>query len=122
MRQAIKRKLRGRSGESIAETLIAVLIAAVALMMLAGMLSATTNTVQRSSAALESYYAENENLETLTPVEGKTEIVTVTVGDSEGNWFSKSVTVYKNTSLGDGDRAVRAYAQRKLMLQVIRAL
>ena len=44
MKRLIK-KLNSQSGESIAETLFAVLVAAIALTMLAGMITATANMV-----------------------------------------------------------------------------
>lgn len=49
-------KLKSGSGESIAETLVALLISALALMMLAGAVSAGMNMVTRSNRVMEEYY------------------------------------------------------------------
>lgn len=49
-------KLRGNAGESIGETLIALLISALALMMLAGAVSSAANIVSRNRAAITAYY------------------------------------------------------------------
>ena len=56
-------KLRSTSGESIAETLVAVLIAAFALLMLAGTVNTSTNIVIKSKEVLKSYYSLNNSLE-----------------------------------------------------------
>ena len=55
VKKRIKAKLRGKTGESIGETLIALLISALALMMLAGAVSSAANVVNRSRAAMNTY-------------------------------------------------------------------
>ena len=55
IRDRIAAKLRGKSGESIAETLIALLISALALLMLAGAVSSAANIVTKSRAAVKTY-------------------------------------------------------------------
>ena len=52
------RRLRSRAGESITETLVALLIAALALTMLAGAVSSAGQIVMRSRDKLNSYYEE----------------------------------------------------------------
>lgn len=61
---AAMKKLRARAGETLAETLIAVLIAAVAVLMLAGMLSTSADMVHKSEAAFNDYYTANNALST----------------------------------------------------------
>lgn len=56
------RKIRNRAGETIAETLIALLIAALALVMLAAAISTVSGIITRSSDKIDKYYDENENL------------------------------------------------------------
>ena len=56
----IKDKLKGQSGESIGETLVALLIAALALVMLAGAISASLGVVNKGRDKLEDYYSANE--------------------------------------------------------------
>ena len=62
MKRLIK-KLNSQSGESIAETLFAVLVAAIALTMLAGMITATANMVKKSEDKMDTYYTESRKLE-----------------------------------------------------------
>lgn len=57
-------KLKSTSGESIAETLVAVLIAAFALLMLAGSVNTSSNLITQSQGKLEEYYSENNDLVT----------------------------------------------------------
>ena len=59
MMEKISRKLRGKTGESIGETLIALLISSLALMMLAGAVSSAGTIVQKSKAAFNDYYTKN---------------------------------------------------------------
>ena len=63
MMNRIKAKLRGRTGESIAETLIATLIAALALVMLAGAVASAARIVTTSKKAIEEYQSEAGNIE-----------------------------------------------------------
>ena len=56
MRKRIQSKIRSHAGESIGETLIALLISALALMMLAGAISSAARIVTRNKAAMEEYY------------------------------------------------------------------
>ena len=51
-------KLRSRAGESIGETLVALLISALALVMLAGAVSSAAGIVKQSNEAMGRYYAE----------------------------------------------------------------
>ena len=61
-RNAVSNKLRSSSGESIAETLVAVLIAAFALLMLAGTVNTSSNLILKSQDALSDYYDGNNIL------------------------------------------------------------
>jgi len=101
-----KAKLWSQSGETIGETLVALLISALALMMLAGAVSAATNMVVRSKAKTTEYYTEDAKL--MNAVSGA-KSTTVTLTDSE-NSVSQTVTANyaENTTLGGVD--VIAYA------------
>lgn len=68
----IRKKLQSRIGESLAETLVAVLVIALALTMLAGMITATANMVTRSKETMNTYYEANTKLETLEDSEPMT--------------------------------------------------
>ena len=56
MKGRIARKLRSRAGESIAETLIGLLIASLALVMLAGAIATATRLVLTSKDKMDRYY------------------------------------------------------------------
>ena len=58
----MRAKLNSICGESIAETLVAVLIAAFALLMLAGTINTATRIITNSQNKLEDYYDANNKL------------------------------------------------------------
>ena len=75
----IKARLRSRAGESIAEVLVSLLISSLALVMLAGMISAAARMVKRSEGYIETY-VEGVNAvaeKGASPSDGK---VTLTAG------------------------------------------
>ena len=59
MKRKILKKISSQSGETIAETLVALLIASLALMMLAGAVSSAMNVVTKSKEAVNEYYTVN---------------------------------------------------------------
>ena len=60
MKNQLKRKLRSHSGETFAETLVALLVAALALTMLAGAMAASSTLVSKSREKLDRYYSAEE--------------------------------------------------------------
>ena len=60
--RAARGKLRKNAGETIAEALIALLIASIAIVMLANMIATSTNMVHKSEQAFDSYYTKNNDL------------------------------------------------------------
>ena len=60
MLRRMKNKLRSCVGESIGETLVALLIAALALLMLAGAVSSASRIVTRNKVAMEEYYGTKQ--------------------------------------------------------------
>lgn len=62
MKKRIAHIITSQNGESIAETLIALLISSLALVMLAGAITTTTRIVLRSQEKTESYYEENNKM------------------------------------------------------------
>lgn len=52
----IKAKLKSQAGETIGETLVALLISALALTMLAGAISTAANLITKSETVMETYY------------------------------------------------------------------
>lgn len=74
MREKLKRKLRSRSGETIAEVLIALLVSTIALVLLAGMLTSSTNIILRSTRAITSYYEASNDKLVLQPENQKLDV------------------------------------------------
>ena len=64
MKARIMAKLRSCAGESLAETLFALLISALALLMLAGAVSAGTRVILLSEDKLSEYYAKDAAMAT----------------------------------------------------------
>ena len=64
--QAVFKKLKSRAGETISETLVSLLIASLALVMLAAAMSSATGMITKSRTKLEKYYDENEKLVTVS--------------------------------------------------------
>ena len=105
MKTRLMKRLRSESGESIAEVLVALLIAAVALMMLASMISSTVSIVNKSKTKMDEYYQKNAILElqtspTATPSltiqnESSTVQETPTVELYENGTFNKKVYAYQ---------------------------
>lgn len=110
MRNDARRKLRSTAGESIAETLIAVLISALALVILAGAISATARIIIDSDNAMGRYYDMDANLATHSDA-SSTLNVTISRTDSEGNLtpidFYSGVDYYENNAFAN--RTVVAY-------------
>lgn len=106
MRKRICEKLRSRTGESIAETLIAVLVIAVAAMLLAGMISATNNMVRQSNDKMNEYYKENAKLEIIAKTTTSTDTIQISakvVNETSDIAFSipgVPVTYVENTTFG----------------------
>ena len=63
MKTIMVNRIRSTSGESIAETLVAVLIAAFALLMLAGTVNTSSNLITKSKNKIKEYNLENNKLE-----------------------------------------------------------
>ncbi len=60
LRASLSKKLKGKAGESIAEVLIALLIAALALTMLASVITTAARTITKSKEQMDAYYTANE--------------------------------------------------------------
>lgn len=99
MKRKIILKLRSSNGESLTETLVALLIAAIALVMLASMISSTTRIVTQSKTKMTEYYKANKTVAAQTG-EG-TDDASVTITDDASdtiNGQQYSVTAYLNQS------------------------
>ena len=110
MKKRIMNKLRGCSGESIGETLVALLISSLALVMLAGAISSASRVVTRGKAKLTEYYAEEIKLvEQTTP----TSSIVVTLKDADAASDDALTTRDYNAetfeNAGFGNRIVTSY-------------
>lgn len=92
------KKLSSQAGETIFETLVSLMIAALALFMLAGAITSASGVIQRSKTQLDAYYSANE-----TGVVGMssggtavTDGVTITDADTGSVIAEKSITYYTN--------------------------
>ena len=94
----IRSKLQSKRGESLSEVLIALLISALALTILASMISASSNIVMTSRRALENYYSAAPQAVSGTAA--------VTCGDDS---FSFDVSVYQNRL---GNKEVFSYVMK----------
>ena len=100
MKKLVWKKLKGQSGETLTETLVALLIAALALTMLAGMISSTTRIVTQSKATMKTYYEENNQVaKQVAPEASATIILAPNVGMDGAKDYS--VSVYLNNTLGN---------------------
>ena len=99
--QKLGKKLNSQKGESLTETLVALLISAVALVMLAGAITAAGHVVTRSKDKLDAYYLNNEDLVkrnaggNITTSTGN-----MTITGSDISIPSYAVTFYNNGEFG----------------------
>lgn len=62
MRKKIRARLSSRSGESLSEVLIALVVSSLALVMLASMVNTTNDIVNRSKEVVKTYVEQNNTL------------------------------------------------------------
>ena len=100
MNKKIISKIRSSSGESIAETMVAVLIAAFALLMLAAMIRTSSRLITQSGQKMSEYYAENNEVAEQTGSEASIGELTVTIQASGSSDTDEgTVNGYKNDLL-----------------------
>ena len=106
------KKLRSKAGETLTETLVALLIGTLALAMLASMIGSTSKIIEKTQGVLTEYYAAAAQL---SSHEKTSSAVTVTKGqaaitDSQfvlyGNSEKTPVTFYSTSA---ADTTVTAY-------------
>ena len=104
-------KIRSNAGETITETLVALLIAALALVMLAGVISAASRMVTASREKLNTYFESNNTMMEMTDPTG-TATIDIKVDGGTGKTIKEKVYYYSNSSLdgsGTGSDTVIAY-------------
>ncbi len=94
-------KIRGKSGETISETLVALLIAALALVMLAGAIGAATRIITNSRDRVNEYYDANQNSSGVVMMSGSAGSGTYTIENEDGKTIIEDETVncYANQAL-----------------------
>ena len=100
--EKVNNKLRRNAGESLAETLVALLISALAIVMLAGAIATATRLVTSSKNKLKTYYSNNEKLAKMNEA-GEAAVISV-----EGSSGGTKITYYTNDDFGS-KREVIAY-------------
>lgn len=110
MKHRIKKKLVSQAGESIGETLVALLISALALVMLAGAVSAGMRVVTNSKDKMDEYYKVNNAVvaraTTAPTVKGTVasgfsrNTLTVTINKLLPSGTIPPATYWKNETLG----------------------
>ncbi len=83
MRGQAAKKLNSGRGETIGETLVALLIASLALLMLAGAVSAAWNVIMKSENTINKYYDQDKDLVRQADTSGNS--IKVTIKDADGS-------------------------------------
>lgn len=110
MKGLINSILADQRGDTLVETLVAILVSSLAMLMLAAALSSSMNIVTSSNAAMKEYYSDETALvtHTATPQNGYT--VSITIGSTDsGNIIPiNGIKVYKADA---GSKSVIAYSK-----------
>ena len=107
MENIIITKLKNNAGETIGETLVALLISSLSLVMLAGAISASVRVVTKSKEKMNNYYTANNNVEEKLDA-GKE--ITIQLGDNtltvksyiNGEYNDKPVVSYRISDSSGG--------------------
>ena len=109
----VMNKLRSRSGETITETLVALLISALALVMLAGVIASSSRIVTRSRAKIQEYYSACNEMAELNEKTGTgaVKITGTEIGDSTD--ITEQVDYFKGSYGGQSGSSKDIYYYRK---------
>ena len=102
------KKLRSCAGESLTETLVALLISALALLMLAGAVTSATRVITRSKDKMTQYYAADAGLANRTAA-GRS--LNVELKDNADSPLSLLIPVQTYENNAFPSRPVIAYAE-----------
>ena len=101
MKMKMIRKLKSNAGESLAETLVALLIAAFAIIMLAGALSASSGIVIKSRKRLNEYYSENEAAGGVVKMGGLGKSGNIDIKYNDTSLITQNINFYVNDKFND---------------------
>ncbi len=105
---ALRRKLRSKRGETIGETLVALLISALALVMLAGAISSTANMINASDKKMGEYYSGDAALAEHSGGDPSGNMVVTIQSDSDAN-INNDYSVHFDTNKAFEAKPVVAY-------------
>lgn len=89
----VRSLIRGERGETITETLVAVLIGGLALLMLAVVMATSNHIISDSKNAMNDYYGNTNQIALASGSGTKSGTVTLSVvGDTTGSSITKDVT------------------------------
>ncbi len=97
LKNKIRRKLQNNRGDSIAEVLIALLISALALVMLASMITSSSRMILSSKAKMDAYYQESGSYSAPNATGDKVKITIVVDGDTDPS-EDYDILYYKTTN------------------------
>ena len=101
---------RAQAGETLVETLVALLIAALSLTMLAATIMVSANMIRTSKQRLIDYYAKNNELEDITvTAESPTATLQLKEGANEVNSYT---VIYVQNDEAPASVRVIAYKER----------
>ena len=111
MLDKLNKKIHNQAGESIGETLVALLIAALALVMLAGAISASSGVIMKGRNKLNAYYTANETDSGVVKMaSGGSEVTNgITIKDSSSSISEQSYKVTYFTNDEFSSKTVIAY-------------
>ena len=89
--------------------LVALLIASLALVMLASMITSSTNLITRSRTRMERYYSANNNVAAQTTADSGTKTVSIKFG-GETDQYTAEVQTYTNSQMSG--KEVISYKKR----------
>ena len=104
-----RKKLKSQAGETLTETLVALLIAALALTMLAGAIASSFGVIQRGREKLDQYYTANEAADGVVKMSGDGTAGKVTLTDAENQLSHGDINVSYYTNDKFNNMPVVAY-------------
>ena len=105
-------KIRNLAGESIAETLIALLVAALALTMLAGAISGSASIITSGRNKLKEYYSKNEESTGVVLMTGSGTDKSIKISSTDLTDETVPIVYYENPVFG-GNKKVISYKYKR---------
>lgn len=93
------RKLMNSRGETIAESLVSILVVAIASVLFAGMVMASSRVIEKSTRWMNEYYEAVSFINQQQKLDGRVDKIGVKIS-IDGNETNERVTAYINDDLG----------------------